>query len=61
MSNGIEAVWKVQVNSVFFYANEMFYPGVQYHVTDALYNGKIADGRNFADLCATAQQENRPT
>jgi hypothetical protein len=48
--------YQVRVNAVFTAANMMFQPGVDYTVNPEIYNGKLDDGRNFKDLCATAQQ-----
>ena len=50
-------VYHVKVNTVFFAANEMFYPSHEYWVSTDIYNGKTADGRNFADLCESATPE----
>lgn len=49
--------YKVTVNTIFSAYNDYFTPGVIYWVTAEQYNGQIADGRNFKDLCAQAQLE----
>jgi hypothetical protein len=47
--------YKVTVNNAFIAANELFLPGRNYRVKKEVYDGVTSDGKQFKDLCATAE------
>lgn len=49
--------YRVTVKAFFMAHNEYFQPGTTYWVTPDMYNGQIPDGRNFKDLCVSAEIE----
>ncbi len=51
--------WRVEVKGIFDYAGEHFEPRVTYYVPEELYEGKLANGTAFKDMCASARVEHR--
>ena len=49
--------YRIEVNSIFDYAQEHFQPGPIYHVREDIYNGKLEDGTSFKSLCVKAEEE----
>lgn len=57
MGMSMPGYYRVQVKAIFDVYNEHFQPGQIYWVSAEHYNGQLPDGRNFKDLCATADLE----
>jgi hypothetical protein len=50
-------VYRIKPSSIFFASNFMFVPATEYVVSEDVYNGLTADGKNVKDLCSSATQE----
>lgn len=54
----VKDYYRIKPNTFFSIGIANYYPGREYLVDPATYNGKTDDGRNFADLCEAATPEN---
>ncbi len=48
---------RIKATAVIVTGSDIYYPGHEYLVSPAIYNGQTADGKNFKDLCEVVSTE----